>query len=89
MEQDKHAEQDAKTPATFTWGMVLLFVPVALGLLSVTFDFFTATWAQITLVAVIIACVGLGTYLAFWGRRPRRRRGDWLPSETLPQDEAK
>lgn len=82
---DKHI----KTPATFMWGMTLIFTPTVISIFSILTGRPTAPWAQIVMVVVIIACVGLGTYLAFWGKRPRQRRGDWLPSDTIPESNSK
>lgn len=73
-----------KTPASFTLGLVLLFLPVALGGLTAFGVLPETTWVQVTVVLVIIGCVGTGSYLVFWGKRPSRSRGDWVPSETLP-----
>lgn len=75
----------AKTPASFTVGMVLLFVPVALGLLSASEMLPQMAWVQVSVVLIIIGCVGGGSYLVFWGRRPSKNRGDWIPSQTLPK----
>lgn len=80
--------KETRTPPTFAWGMVLIFAPTAIGMFSILTDRPTATWAQVLMVIVIIACVGLGTYLAFWGKHPRQQRGDWLPSDTLPKSDA-
>lgn len=70
-------------PPYFVLGLVVLFIPVALGLTALTGLVPHTRGAQIGYVLMIIACVGTGSYLAIWGMRPRRRRGDWLPSDTL------
>lgn len=78
-----------KTPASFTLGLVLLFVPVVIGGLTVLGVLPATTWAQVVIVLVIIGCVGIGSYLAFWGKRPSEGRGDWIPSETLPRSDSR
>ncbi|WP_047692923.1 hypothetical protein [Kocuria sp. ZOR0020] len=79
--------REKKTPTSYTLGVVLLYVPVALGLLVVFDILASTTWMQITTTVVIIACVGIGSYLAWWGKRPRQARGEWIPSKTLPKDD--
>lgn len=77
-----------KAPASYTVGLVLLFIPSFLGLL-VIFDLLPdAGWAQIATSVAIVGCVGVGSYLAWWGKRPRRARNEWTPSKTLPRDDA-
>ncbi len=81
--------REKRTPTSYTLGVVLLFIPAVLGLL-VVFDILpSTTWMRITTVLVIIGCVGVGSYLAWWGKRPRQARAEWIPSKTLPKDEAK
>lgn len=82
-------EKQVKTPASFSWGIVILFVPIIIGGLSLLGILPAASWVQIATVLVIIGCVGVGTYLVFWGKRPRRHRGDWLPSDTLPKSDSR
>ena len=72
--------------ASYTAGTVLLFVPVVLGAL-LAFDVLPQTTpVRVAVVVGIIGCVGAGSYLAWWGRQPSKRRGEWRPSQTLPRD---
>lgn len=77
-----------KTPASYSVGMVLLFIPSFIGVLLVFDALPDRTWIQIAALAVIIGCVGVGSYLAWWGKGPRQARNEWTPSKTLPKDDA-
>ena len=74
-------------PSHYAAGMVLLFIPVALGLLFISGVLPRIAWVDITVVAVIVACVGVGVYL-LWFRPPTSGGQEgWKPSQTLPQDD--
>lgn len=74
-------------PPSYSWGLALLFLPSFIGLLMV-FDLLPdAGWVQVAVVVIIVGCVGVGSYLAWWGKRPREARREWTPSETLPEDD--
>lgn len=76
-----------ENPPSYSWGIALLFLPSVIGLLLV-FDLLPGVWwLQVAVVVIIVGCVGVGSYLAWWGKRPRVARGEWTPSETLPEDE--
>ncbi|WP_019200489.1 hypothetical protein [Tsukamurella sp. 1534] len=80
---------DIKKNRSFTWGIALLFVPSILGLASL-FDLIPHVWwLQLIFVLAIIGCVGIGSYLAWWGKAPRAARGEWRPSWTLPGSDEK
>lgn len=76
-----------KSPASYSWGVAILFVPSFIGLALVLGLLPDARWVQILVVVAIIACVGVGSYLAWWGKRPRAARREWTPSATLPEDD--
>ena len=78
-----------KNPRSFTWGIALVFVPSILGLASL-FDLVPHVWwVQLVFVLTIIGCVGVGSYLAWWGKTPRAARSEWRPSSTLPVSDEK
>lgn len=77
---------DRKTPASYSLGLVLLFIPSILGLLSIFEVLPHVRWVQITLTLAIIGCVAAGSYFV-WGKRPRESRREWTPSETLPKSD--
>ena len=65
-----------RAPSSWTTGYILILTAPFIGAGLVLFD--PPRWVQLTGVGVIIALVAVGTALMY------RRRGGWLPSETLP-----